>query len=98
MCRQIDAVLRRGVVEQPYEEQDGAGDVDEGVYAVCPVHEEGVAQEPCLDLQLVEYVEVLFEVDQLEGVAAGNCYCAFDHCHCGEGSAELVDLKFSTLV
>jgi len=92
VCRQIDAVLRRGVVEQPYEEQDSSGDVDEGVYAVCPVHEEGVAQEPCLDLQLVKYVEVLFEVDELEGVAAGDGYGAFYHCYCGEGSAELVDL------
>lgn len=35
---------------------------------------------------------MLFEVDKLEGVAAGDGNGAFDHCYGGKGAAELVDL------
>lgn len=35
----VDAVLRCGVEEEEDEEEDGAGDVDEGVNSVGPVEE-----------------------------------------------------------
>ena len=56
VCGQVDAVLCGGVEEEPDEEEDGSGDVDEGVDAVCPVHEEGVLEEPALDVEFEEDV------------------------------------------
>jgi hypothetical protein len=38
----IDTILCRGVVEEPDEEEDSAGNMDEGVNAVRPVHQEWV--------------------------------------------------------
>jgi hypothetical protein len=52
----------RGVVE-PDEEEDGSGNVDEGVGSVDPVHQSRVAKEVLLDRRLPEDVEAFFEVD-----------------------------------
>jgi hypothetical protein len=81
-----------GVVKQPDEEEDCAWDVDEGVDAVGPVHEERVFEEPVLHVEFEEYVEALLEGDYLEGVAARDVDGAFDHCYGAEGPAKLVDL------
>lgn len=56
MQGEIDAVAGCGVVVEAYEEEDGAGDVDEGVDAVCPVENEGVLEEPGLDVEFEEDV------------------------------------------
>lgn len=92
VCGQVNAVLCRGVEEEPDEEEDCAGDVDEGVDAVCPVHEKGVLEEPALDVEFEEDVQALLEGDDLQGVAAGDGHGAFDHSHGAEGATELVDL------
>lgn len=52
-----------GVVVEPDEEEDCGGDVDEGVYAIGPVHKERVGEEPVLDGEFVEEVESLLEAD-----------------------------------
>ena len=98
MAGQVDAVACCGVEVEPDEEENGPGDVDEGVDAVCPVHEEGVAKEPCLDGEFVEDVQALLEVDELEGVAACDVHGAFDHCYGAKGAAELVYLRHQSLV
>lgn len=67
--------------------------MNERVYTVCPVEYEGVLQEPCLHIEFEEDVESLFEVDDLEGVPAGDVDSAFDHCYCGECATELIHLS-----
>ena len=52
----IDSVARCGIVEEPYQEQDCTWDMDEGVCTVCPVEEEGVFQEPRLNVEFKENV------------------------------------------
>ena len=66
--------------------------MDEGVCAVRPVEEERVLQEPRLDVEFEEEVELLLEMDDLEGVATRYVDGAFDHCDCGECATELVYL------
>jgi hypothetical protein len=88
----MDTIARCGIVEEPYKENDGTGNVDEGVYTVGPAHEEGVVEEPALKGGLVEEVQTLLEVDKLESVPACDVDGAFDHCYGAEGAAELVDL------
>ena len=90
--REVETVAGCGVVEEGDEEEDGAWDVDEGVGAVCPVEEGGVFEEPVLEGEFVEEVEALFEVDELEGVGAGDVDGGFDEGEGREGAAELVDL------
>ena len=63
-------------MEEPDEEENCAGDVDKGVDPVCPVHEEGMFDEPVLDGGFDEYVEALFEMDDLEGVVPSGGHCA----------------------
>lgn len=48
--------IRRGVVVEPDEEEDGAWDVDEGIYPVDPRHGKGMLEEELLDWQFPEYV------------------------------------------
>lgn len=96
--REVEVVAGGGVEEEPDEEEDGAGDVDEGVDAVGPVEEEGVLEEPVLDVEFVEEVEALLEVDDLEGMLAGDVDGGFDEGYGREGAAELVYLKLSVWV
>lgn len=90
---EVDAVRGCGVEEEEDEEENGSRDVDEGVYAVGPVKEERVLQEPVLDWEFPEYVEGLLEVDYLEGVAASDVDGTLEHCHGAEGAAKLIDLR-----
>jgi len=69
---EVDAVACRGVVEEEDEEEDGSWDVDEGVDAVRPVHEEGMFEEPVLYGELPEDVQTLLEVDDLESMFASD--------------------------
>lgn len=88
----MSAVARRGEVEEDDEEEDGAGDVDKGVETVGPAQERRALQKPGLQRQLPEEVEPLFEMDQLQGMLAGNVDCGVDEREGREGSAELVNL------
>ena len=90
--RKVEAVAGRRVVEKEDEEEDGTRDVDEGVDAVGPVHERGMFEEPVLDGEFPEDMETLFEMDDLQGVTAGDVDCVLDHSHGGKGATELVDL------
>lgn len=68
--------------------------MDEGVDAVCPVENEGVFEEPCLDVEFEEDVQALFEGDELQGVAAGDIYGAFvDEVESAYAAPNLVDLR-----
>ena len=49
MERNVEAVACRGVVEKPDKEEDGARDVNKGVYAISPMHKCGMFEEPVLD-------------------------------------------------
>lgn len=89
---EVETVAGCGVVEEGDEEEDGAWDVDEGVGSVGPVEEGGVFEEPVLEGEFVEEVEALFEVNELEGVGAGDVDGGFDEGEGREGAAELVDL------
>jgi hypothetical protein len=91
--RQIDTVLCRGVVEEPDEEENSAGNVDEGINSVGPMHQKWVFEEPALYVELMEDVEVLFEMNDLECVSASYIDCAFDHCDSAERATELVYLS-----
>lgn len=92
MQRQVDAITSCGVVEQPHEEEDSAGDVDERVDAVRPVHQEGMLEEPPLYIKLVEQVEPLLKVNELEGMSSSDVDGTLDHGHGAESTAELVYL------
>lgn len=70
--REIEAITGCGVVEQPDEEQDCAWDVDERVDAVRPVHEEGMLQEPMLNVELKEDVEPLLQMDESQSMLASH--------------------------
>lgn len=87
------ALARGGEVVQGDEEENGTGDVDEGVYAVDPVQKEGARQEPSLEGQFPEDVQVLLEVDELQSVFAGHVDGSFDESQGCEGSAYLIDLN-----
>jgi hypothetical protein len=89
----FEAVACRGIVKEEDEEKNRSGDVDEGVYAVGPVHEEWVLEEPVLHGKLPEDVEALLEVDDLKGMLAGDVDGGVDQSHCGKGTTELVDLN-----
>lgn len=65
-------LARGGEVVQDHEEEDGAGDVDERVDAVGPLHQRRVLEEPLLDGDLEEEPEGLLEVDDLQRVLAGD--------------------------
>lgn len=69
--------------------------MDEGVDAVCPVENEGVLEEPCLDVEFEEDVQALLESDELQGVAASDVYGAFVNEVKGAYAApDLVDLRW----
>jgi hypothetical protein len=67
--------------------------VDEGVDAVDPVQQLGAGEEPALEGQLPEDVQALLEVDELQGVAAGDVDGALDEREGREGAADLVYLE-----
>lgn len=82
-----------GDVEEDGEEQDAAGNVDEGVDAVGPVHECRVRHEPLLDGTLDKDAQTLLEVDELQRVPSCNVDGSLvNQDDCAEGSCELVDL------
>jgi hypothetical protein len=56
------------------------------------VEEEWVFEEPGLHVEFEEDMQLLLEVNELEGVATGDVDGAFDHCYCAESSTELVYL------
>ena len=87
-----DAVLHGRVEEEEYQEEDGAGDVDEAVDSVGPVEQQRVLQEPALDVEFEENVEALLEVDELQSMAAGDIHGALNHRYSTEGTSELVYL------
>ena len=91
----MDAVARGRVVVEAHQEQNGTGDMDEGIGAVGPVEEEGVLEKPSLDIEFEEDVQALFKMDELQSVTASDIDSAFNHGHGGEGAAELVDLSDS---
>jgi hypothetical protein len=64
-ARQDTALAGRGEVKEHDEEEDGAGDMDEGVDAVNPVEDVGMGEEPLLDRKLPKDVQVLLKVDEL---------------------------------
>lgn len=75
---QDTALAGGGDIVDHDEEEDGAGDVDKGVDAVDPVEDRRVGEEPFLDRELPEDVQALLDVDELEGVFAGDVDGAFD--------------------
>lgn len=66
--------------------------MDKRVYAVGPMHQRMMFEEPALYIEFVEDVEPLLEMDDLEGVAPGDVNGAFDHRYGGECAAELIYL------
>ena len=87
-----DTILHCRVEEQEYEEEDRARDVDEAVDPVRPVEEQRVLQEPALDVEFEEDVEALLEVNELQGMSAGDVHGALNHRHGAEGASKLVYL------
>lgn len=85
------ALAGGGEVVQGDEEEDGAGNVDEGVDAVDPAEHGGTLEEPLLEGQLPEDAEALLEVDDLEGMLAGDINGTLHEGDGSEGAAELVD-------
>jgi hypothetical protein len=90
---EVKAVACRGVVEEEYEEEYRSGYVDERVDAVGPIHEEGMLEEPVLYGKLPEDVETLLEVDDLEGMLAGDVDGGVDQSDGSKGTTELIHLK-----
>lgn len=62
---------RGGSVEEEDEEEDGAGNMDEGIGAVSPSHQEGVGEEPFLDIDFDKNAEALLEMDDLQRMLTG---------------------------
>lgn len=91
--RKINPVAGGGVVEQPYEEENGSRNVDERIYAVGPVQDEWVLQEPMLDGKLPEDMKPLLEMDDLKSMSASDINSAFNEGHSREGAAQLVYLE-----
>jgi hypothetical protein len=77
----------RCCVEQNYEEQDGAGDVDEGVGPIGPPHQDGMGEEPLLNIGLDEDAEGLFPVDDFESMLARRVNRRFLERNSREGTA-----------
>lgn len=88
----------RSVIIQPGEEEDGAGDVDEGVYAVDLRHQPGVREEEALDGEFPENVQALLELDELQRMVACDVDGALNEGKRSECAAELVDLCWSLKV
>ena len=59
-------------VEEHDEEEDCAGNVDEGVDPVDGSHERWVLQEVLLDVPLDEHVQPLLEMDDLQRMLSGS--------------------------
>ena len=88
----VKAVAGRGEVVEPDQEENGARNVDKRVDAVDPCQGGRVLEEKVLDGQLVKDVELLLEVDKLQGMLAGHVNGAFDQSDGSKGTTELVDL------
>lgn len=90
----VDAGARAsgGDVEEDDEEENGAGNVDEGVGAVRPLEDCRVSKEPALDHWLNEDAQALLHMDDLKGMRARSVDCVGLEGNSCEGTSELVDL------
>jgi len=66
--------------------------VDEGVDDVDAGHESWELHEPALYVELDEEVQLLFEMDQVQGVTSCCMNSSLDQSHSCKGAAELIDL------
>lgn len=83
-----------GDVEEDDEEENGAGDVDEGVSSVRPLENCRVSKEPALDHGLNEDAQALLNVNNLKGMLASSVDRAGLEGYSCEGSSKLVDLSW----
>lgn len=94
LCRGLLEVLpgaSRGDIVHDDQEEDRAGDVDERVGSVGPVHEVWSLEEPSLNRKLDKEMKALLEVDQLQGVSASDVDSGVVEEQGGESTAKLVD-------
>ncbi len=89
------AVVRDGVVIQPDQECDGAGDVDERVQPVDVHHQPWIGHEEFLNRDLPEEVQAFLPFNDFKRMSARNVDCTLNEGDGRECSTELVDLRMS---
>ena len=67
--------------------------MDEGVDAVDPDHQGRVAHEEFLNVRLDEYVQFLFEVNELQRMFPCDIDCSFHERQRGKRATKLVNLR-----
>lgn len=83
-----------GGVEENDKEENGAGNVDEGVGSVRPLEDGRVSKEPALDNGLDKDAQALLHMNNLKGMLARGIDCAGLESYSCEGSSKLVDLSW----
>lgn len=86
------AVACDGVVKQPHEKRDRPRDVYEGVEPIDVFHDDGIAHEESLNGDFPKDMKVLFDCNDLEGMAAGHIDGSFDESQGCKGPTELIYL------
>lgn len=83
-----------GDVEEDDEEENGAGNVDEGVGSVRPLEDCRVSKEPALENGLNKDAQALLHMNNLKGMLARSVDCAGLESYSCKGSSKLVDLSW----
>ena len=83
-----------GDVEEDDKEEDGAGDMDEGVGSVRPLENCRVRKEPALENGLNEDAQALLHMNDLKGMSARSIDRVRLEGYSCEGSPKLVDLSW----
>lgn len=83
-----------GDVEEDDEEENGAGNVNEGVGSVRPLEDCRMFKEPALNNGLDKDAQTLLHMDDLKGMFACGVDCAGLEGYSCEGTSELVDLSW----
>ena len=76
---------------EPNEEQDSAGNVDERIDAVDPMHHGRISQKPLLNSRLPENMKALLEMDELQCMVSCNMDGAFHQRHSRKCPTELIN-------